>query len=76
MRKLKLIWEFRGGDAEGAAKHHAIHLNEFGSKEKIYHEADFEVIDDLFSLAYMIIEEKDMIMVRDALIPQRGEWID
>ena len=75
MRKLKLIWEFRGGDAEGTAKHHAIHLEEFAKKEALLFEAGYEVVDEFLTIAFLIIEEDKMIMVRDALRPQRGEWV-
>ena len=29
MRKLKLIWDFRGSDSKKIAEHHEIHLKEY-----------------------------------------------
>ena len=38
-RKIKLIWDFRGQEAQKIAEHHAIHLEEFAVKENLeYHE--------------------------------------
>ena len=34
MRKIKLIWDFRGEAAAKTAEHHDIHLNEYLEKEK------------------------------------------
>ena len=33
----------------------------------------FEVLNDMYAIAFMVVEEKDMIFVRDALKPHRGE---
>ncbi len=73
-RNIRLIWDFRGEDAEKTAIHHEIHLKQFAQKENI------EVIEtgvdhetELFSLAYITVPEPQMKIVRDALIPHRGE---
>ena len=34
MRKLKLIWDFRGPDALKTAEHHEIHLKEYSARIK------------------------------------------
>ena len=34
MRKIKLIWDFRGQAAAKTAEHHEIHLKEFLETEK------------------------------------------
>lgn len=74
MRKIKLIWDFRGPTAEGTAKHHAIHLEEFGEKEHIkVDKLGHECLNEMHWTAYMIIDEGDMPPVRDALKPHRGE---
>lgn len=74
MRKIKLIWDFRGPDAEGIAKHHAIHLREFADREKILSEdIGHTPITDVYSTAHMVVNENDMLPVRDALRPHRGE---
>ena len=72
-RKLKLIWDFRGAYGFKTAEHHALHLREFASREKLfYHECNHETISDLHAIAYITVNESDMIMFRDALKPHRG----
>jgi len=76
-KKLKLIWDFRGPDAQKTAEHHEIHLKEFIQKEKLENEITGVMkIDDLYSLAYLVVNESEMISVRDALKPHRGEWYE
>ena len=71
--KIRMIWDFRGPQAEGTARHHAIHLNEFAQKESIEHFGHgSEVLNEMHSIAYLIIDRKDMIPVRDALKPNRA----
>ncbi len=74
MRKIKLIWDFKGHYADKTAEHHEIHLKEFLEKEdyklKI---TGFEIINVMYAIAFMVVEEKDMIQFRDTLKPHRGE---
>ncbi|MFN8275559.1 MAG: hypothetical protein U0X58_11860 [Flavobacteriaceae bacterium] len=74
MRRIKLIWDFRGEGAQKTAEHHEIHLKEYikiqGLQVNI---TGFEIKNELYSIAYMVVEESDMISVRDALRPHRGE---
>ena len=73
-RKIKLIWDFRGPASEKTAQHHEIHLKEYIAIEKLdINITGFEVLNDLYAIAFMVVEEKDMIAVRDALRPHRGE---
>mgnify|MGYP006141760153 CR=1 FL=1 len=75
MKKVKLIWEFFGEDAKETAKHHATHLNEFCSKEKFsFFESGTEETTSM-SIAFLTVEENNMIAVRNALRPKRGEWV-
>lgn len=74
MRKIKLIWDFRGQVAAKTAEHHEIHLKEFIQIEKLLlNITGFKIISDMHAIAFMVVEEKDMIPVRDALKPHRGE---
>ncbi len=74
MAKIKLIWDFRGPSAEGTAKHHVIHLEEFVKARALENAScGYNNASTLYSIAYIIVEEKDMIAVRDALRPHRGE---
>lgn len=73
-RKIKLIWDFRGTVAAKTAEHHEVHLKEFIQKEKLDLDiTGFKIIDEMYALAFMVVNEEDMIIVRDALKPHRGE---
>ncbi len=73
-RKLKLIWDFRGPDSLKTAEHHEKHLKEFIALEHIeLNITGFQKINDVHSMAYMVVEENEMISVRDRLKPHRGE---
>lgn len=76
-RRIKLIWDFFGEDAEQTAKHHAIHLQEFTKMKAMNNcEAGTESKSAEEHLAYLIVEEENMIAVRDALRPKRGQWVE
>lgn len=74
MRKIKLIWDFRGDGAEKTAQHHEIHLKEYIKAEGLeVNITGFEIKNELHAIAYLVVEEADMMRVRDALRPHRGE---
>lgn len=76
-RKIKLIWDFFGEDAEKTAQHHAVHLKEFASMKNIKNAiSGTEETDEQQHLAYIIVEEQNMILVRDSLRPKRGQWVE
>jgi hypothetical protein len=73
-RKIKLIWDFRGAVATKTAEHHEIHLKEYIQSEKLpLNITGFQIIDEMYAIAFMVVEEANMIAVRDALKPHRGE---
>ena len=73
-RKIKLIWDFRGPAAGKTAEHHEIHLKEFIAIEKLdLNITGFQHMNEMYSLAYMVVEESNMIAMRDALKPHRAE---
>lgn len=73
-QKIKLIWDFKGDEAKEIAKHHVIHLNEFSAKEKTSNiSSGIEVVNDMHCIAFLVVNEQDVIIVRDALKPHRGE---
>ena len=77
MRKIKLIWDFRGEVAAKTAEHHEIHLKEYIESEKLeLNITGFEILNEMYAIAFMVIDEKDMITVRDALKPHRGELFE
>jgi hypothetical protein len=74
MRKLKLIWDFRGPDALKIAQHHEIHLKEYITLEKTeLNITGFEQLNDMHSIAFMVVNETEMKPIRDALKPHRGQ---
>jgi len=74
MRKLKLIWDFRGPDAHKIAEHHEIHLKEYIQHEKLSIEiTGIEVLNELHSIAFLVVNEVEMKPIRDALKPHRGQ---
>ena len=73
-RQIKLIWDFRGQAAAKTAEHHEIHLKEFLDKENYKLKiTGFEIFNEMYAIAYLVVEETDMIKFRDALRPHRGE---
>ncbi|MEJ6791934.1 MAG: hypothetical protein QNK89_04160 [Lacinutrix sp.] len=74
MRKLKLIWDFKGPDALKIAEHHNIHLMQYIAIEKLtLNISGFEVITSNHAIAFMVINENEMKPVRDVLKPHRGQ---
>lgn len=73
-RKIKLIWDFRGPASAKTAEHHEIHLKEFIIAENLpLNITGFEIYNELHAIAYMVVTDENMIAVRDALKPHRGE---
>lgn len=73
-RKIKLIWDFRGQASSKTAEHHEIHLKEFISIEKLpINITGFEIKNEMHAIAFMVVTDDNMIQVRDALKPHRGE---
>jgi hypothetical protein len=73
-RQIKLIWDFRGSASAKTAEHHEIHLKEFITIEKLpLNITGFEVINEMHSIAFMVVTDEYMIAVRDTLKPHRGE---
>jgi hypothetical protein len=73
---IKLLWDFRGNDAQPIAEHHRIHLEEFIKKEKLtLTETGVQKVSPIHSIAYLHVSEPEMLKVRDALRPHRGERI-
>jgi Holliday junction resolvasome RuvABC DNA-binding subunit len=76
-RKIKLLWDFRGEEAKETAKHHTIHLKEFAALEKLgFYEINISEINPMLSAAFIIVDESNMKIFRDALKPHRGEMAE
>ena len=73
-RKIKLIWDFRGPASAKTAEHHEIHLKEYIAAEKLDIKiTGFEMYDEMYAIAFIVATDDNMIMLRDALKPHRGE---
>ena len=73
MRKLKLIWDFRGPDALKIAEHHEKHLKEYIAIQNTdLNITGFEQLSDMHSIAFMVVNDAEMKPIRDALKPHRG----
>ena len=76
MSTIKLLWDFRGPGAKGTAEHHVIHLNEFATRENIENRgAGTTEHSEVFWSAWLCVPEADMLKVRDALKPHRGQRV-
>lgn len=74
MRKLKLIWDFHGPDANKIAQHHEIHLKQYIQLNKLDIEiTGVETLGELHSIAFLVVDETFMKPIRDALKPHRGQ---
>lgn len=74
MRKLKLIWDFYGPDAHRIAEHHEIHLKQYIKFEHLdISITGIEDLNELHSIAFLVVNEAEMKPVRDALKPHRGQ---
>ncbi len=73
-RQIKLIWDFRGPASAKTAEHHEIHLKEYIATEKLpITITGFEINNEMYAIAFMIVTDEHMIQVRDVLKPHRGE---
>lgn len=76
-KRLKLIWDFHGPDALPTAQHHEIHLKQFIERDQLANQiTGFEATDEMHAIAWMVVNESEMIPVRDALKPHRGMWYE
>lgn len=73
-RKIQLIWDFRGQEAIPTAQHHRRHLEEYLlANPYTINVMGVEKVSDFYAIAYMVVEEVDMIGFRDALKPHRAQ---
>ena len=74
MRKLKLIWDFRGSDSKKIAEHHEVHLKEYIKLENLNITiTGVEELNINHSIAFLVVSETGMKEIRDALKPHRGQ---
>lgn len=74
VERLKLIWDFRGPDAEKIALHHEIHLKEYATAQALEDPiTGTQKIADDQAIAFLVVDREAMKPVRDALKPHRGQ---
>ncbi len=72
-RKIRLLWDFYGETAEGTAKHHLVHLEQFMERSKLpFFNQGISSEAELHALAFLTVNETDVIPLRDALKPNRA----
>lgn len=75
--QIKLIWDFRGPVSAKTAEHHEIHLKQYIAIEKLeLNSTGFEIKNEMHAIAFMVVTDENMIQVRDALKPHRGELFE
>jgi hypothetical protein len=73
-RKIKMIWDFRGGTAQRTAEHHCEHLGEYIQEKGLGAvPIGVEVHGEFHSSAYMVVEESHVAALREILKPHRGQ---
>ncbi len=72
--RVKLIWDFRGPNAEPIAQHHQKHLLEFVQLEKIENTiVGNEAVSPMHHIAFLIVGKSLMDDLREKLKPHRGQ---
>ncbi len=74
MERIKLLWDFRGPNAEPIAKHHAVHLNEFVDAEGLQNTVcETQKMTEMYWITYLVVEKIHMNDLRERLKPNRGQ---
>ena len=73
MKKVKLIWDFKGSDTHKMATHYNKHLIEFFESKSIQlFESGVDAVNDFHHLAYAVVREMDVNQVKHPLKPHRA----
>jgi len=74
MRRIKMIWDFRGPNAQKIAEHHEVHLKDYVRIQQLKNiETGLSSISDMHSIAFMIVDEDSVTSLRQVLKPHRGQ---
>ncbi|MDT0554702.1 hypothetical protein [Patiriisocius hiemis] len=72
--KIKLLWDFRGPNAQKIAQHHVVHLKEYITLEKLEDTtASFEDVSNMYAIAFIITRKQYFDKLKNALKPHRGQ---
>lgn len=73
MKKVKLIWDFRGQNTLDMATHYNKHLIEFFESQEIeLLKSGVNKINEDYHLTYAVLDEKDVNIVKHPLKPHRA----
>lgn len=76
MKKIRLIWDFRGPEAKQIAAHHERHLTEYAEKHRLAQaKCGTRAVSEKHHTAWIEVLPDEMTGVRDALLPHRGEQV-
>ena len=74
MDRIKLLWDFRGPNAQPIAQHHVVHLKEFVADEGLENTlCNTEKVTEMHYVAYLVVEAQHMNDLRERLKPHRGQ---
>tara|TARA_B100001175_G_C19349700_1_gene561685 strand:- start:18 stop:251 length:234 start_codon:yes stop_codon:yes gene_type:complete len=74
MKKIKLIWDFRGINGQKTSIHQEKHLVEYFKLEnKRLFESGTETVSEIHSFAYTIINIDDLDEIKMRLKPHRAQ---
>lgn len=74
MRMIKMIWDFRGPNSKPTATHHVVHLQKFIANHNLPETVvDIQIVNEMHTMAFLVVDETFMKMVRDRLKPHRGQ---
>ena len=73
MKKIKLIWDFKGIEATKTAEHFHVHLKEFLIKDKIIDfTSELEKVDEFYTRVNIIIDQKYVERIKNAPKPKKA----
>ena len=76
MKKIKLLWDFRGPTAAHTAAHFKIHLLEFFASEKLLLiESGVVAVNEMHHYTYAVIDKQNLEVIKSALKPTRGQLV-
>ncbi|MAZ50538.1 MAG: hypothetical protein CMC72_02275 [Flavobacteriaceae bacterium] len=77
MKKIKLIWDFRGPISQKTAQHHLKHLVEFFKIEnKKLFESGMKSLSEIHNYTYAIVLKEDLEFFKRTLKPHRGQNVE
>ncbi|HRO84819.1 MAG TPA: hypothetical protein PK110_08370 [Niabella sp.] len=75
--QYKLIWEYRGPDAQMIAEHYEHHLEDFIKMRNLKsNQIGVEAYSEFYVTAFMIVREDELDVVRQALRPNKIKQLE